>query len=91
MIYYQDENIKIRDICSEDVINLFFCRIDKELNLHDPRPMPKTSKELVDECINYCNRFDTEIMKPLFNQLKLKMLKIENISISLLHTMKAIL
>ncbi len=41
MIYYQDENIKIRDICSEDVINLFSCRIDKELNLHDPRPMPK--------------------------------------------------
>lgn len=62
MIYYQDESIKIRDICSEDVINLFSCRIDRELNLHDPRPIPHTSKELVAECIDYCNRFDTQVM-----------------------------
>lgn len=62
MIYYQDENIKIRDICSEDVINLFSCTIDRELNFYDPRPMPHTSKELVDECINYCNRFDNEMI-----------------------------
>jgi hypothetical protein len=62
MIYYQDDNIKIRDICSEDAIDLFSCRIDKELNLYDPRPMPKTSKELMDECIDFCNRFDIEII-----------------------------
>lgn len=62
MVYYQDDSIKIRDICSEDVINLFSCRIDRELNLHDPRPIPHTSKELVAECIDYCNRFDTEVM-----------------------------
>ncbi len=62
MIYYRDNEIEIRDIRSEDVINLFSCRIDKEINLHDSRPMPNTSKELVEECINYCNRFDVEIM-----------------------------
>lgn len=32
MIYYQDENIMIRDIRSDDVINLFSSRIDKEKN-----------------------------------------------------------
>lgn len=52
MTYYQDDRIEIRDICSEDVISLFACRIDKEINLHDPRPMPNTSRELVDECIS---------------------------------------
>lgn len=76
--YYQDENIKIRDICSEDVINLFSCRIDKELNLHDPRPTPNTSKELVAECINYCKRFDIEIMNENIEDRKYKYFIITN-------------
>lgn len=62
MIYFQDEKIKIRDICSEDVNNLFLCWIDKEINLYDPRPIPRTSVELLEECTDFCNRFDTEIM-----------------------------
>lgn len=78
MIYYQDENIKIRDICSEDVINLFSCRIDKELNLYDPRPIPNTSKELAAECIAYCNRFDTEIMNENIEDRKYKYFIITN-------------
>jgi RimJ/RimL family protein N-acetyltransferase len=78
MIYYQDENIKIRDICSEDIINLFSCRIDKELNLHDPRPIPKTSKELVAECINYCNIFDFEVMNENIENRKYKYFIITN-------------
>lgn len=28
MNYYKDEKLTIRDICMEDVINLFSCRID---------------------------------------------------------------
>lgn len=78
MIYYQDENIKIRDICSEDVINLFSCRIDKELNLHDPMPMPNTSKELMTECINFCNRFDIEIMNENIEDRKYKYFIVTN-------------
>jgi RimJ/RimL family protein N-acetyltransferase len=78
MIYYQDENIKIRDTYSEDVINLFSCSIDKELNLHDPRPMPNTSKELVAECINYCNRFDIEIMNENVEDRKYKYFIVTN-------------
>jgi RimJ/RimL family protein N-acetyltransferase len=78
MVYYQDENIKIRDICSEDVINLFTCRIDKELNMHDPRPMPNKSKELVAECIDYCNRFDIEIMNENIEERKYKYFIVTN-------------
>ena len=62
MIYYQDNKIIIRDICGEDVINLFSCWIDKEINKHDPRPIPKNSKELTEECLDYCSRFDNEVM-----------------------------
>lgn len=62
MIYYQDEKIIIRDICSEDLVDLFICHVDKEINLHDPRPLPNTSMELLEDCKDYCKRFDTEIM-----------------------------
>jgi RimJ/RimL family protein N-acetyltransferase len=72
MIYYQDVKIKIRDICAEDVINLFICQIDKEINLHDPRPLPNTSKELVEECKAYCNRFDNEIINERTEDRKYK-------------------
>lgn len=78
MIYYQDENIKIRDIRSDDVINLFSCRIDKEINLHDPRPIPNTSKELVYECIDFCNRFDNEIINQNIEDRKYKYFIITN-------------
>jgi RimJ/RimL family protein N-acetyltransferase len=78
MIYYQDENIKIRDICSEDVTSLFCCRIDKELNLYDPRPIPNTSKELAAECIDFCNRFDIEIMNENIEDRKYKYFIVTN-------------
>jgi RimJ/RimL family protein N-acetyltransferase len=78
MVYYQDDNIKIRDICSEDVINLFSCRIDRELNLHDPRPLPHTSTELAAECINFCKRFDIEIMNENIEDRKYKYFIITN-------------
>ena len=78
MIYYQDENIKIRDILSDDVVNLFVCRIDKELNLYDPRPIPKTSKELMNECIDFCNRFEAEIMNENIEDRKYKYFIITN-------------
>lgn len=78
MIYYQDENIKIRDIRSDDIINLFSCRIDKELNLYDPRPLPNTSKELMNECIDFCNRFEIEIMNENIEERKYKYFIITN-------------
>lgn len=78
MIYYQDKNIKIRDIRSDDVINLFSSRIDKEINLHDPRPIPKTSKELIDECINFCNRFNNEIINENIEDRKYKYFIVTN-------------
>lgn len=72
MIYYQNNEIAIRDICSKDVINLFSWQIDKELNKYDPRPMPNNSKGLIEECINYCNRFDVEIMSENTQDIKYK-------------------
>ncbi|MDF2821387.1 MAG: N-acetyltransferase [Clostridiales bacterium] len=78
MIYYKDEEIEIRDICKEDVIGLFTTWIDKEINSNDPRPIPKTSKELIAECIDYCNRFDTEIMNENTENRKYKYFIITN-------------
>ena len=78
MIYYKDERIKIRDICDEDVTSLFSCWIDKEINLHDPRPIPTTSKELINECINFCNRFDSEIINGNTKDRKYKYFVITN-------------
>lgn len=78
MIYYQDKEIVIRDICSSDVINLFSWQIDKELNKHDPRPIPNSSKGLIKECIDYCHRFDTEIMSPNIEDIKYKYFIITN-------------
>ncbi|MGH4123449.1 MAG: GNAT family N-acetyltransferase [Clostridium sp.] len=72
MIYYQDNKILIRDIYSSDAINLFTWQIDKELNKHDPRPIPNSSKALIEECINYCHRFDTEIMNENIEDIKYK-------------------
>lgn len=72
MIYYQNNEIVIRDICSSDVINLFSWQIDKELNKHDPRPIPNSSKGLIEECTNYCYRFDTEIMSENTEDIKYK-------------------
>lgn len=72
MIYYQNKDIVIRDICANDVINLFAWQIDKELNKHDPRPMPNSSKELMKECTNYCRRFDNEIMNENAEDIKYK-------------------
>jgi len=78
MIYYQDENIKIRDICDEDVVDLFSCSVDREINLHDPKPLPRSSKELIKECINYCSRFDKEVMNEDTAAIKYKYFIITN-------------
>lgn len=78
MIYYEDNDIKIRDICDEDVISLFSWSIDKEINKHDPRPMPNNSIELLKECMNYCNRFDGEIINKNIQDRKYKYFMITN-------------
>lgn len=62
MIYYEDKDIKIRDICREDITNLFSCRIDRKINKYDPRPIPSSSKDLIEECIRYCNEFDRNVI-----------------------------
>jgi len=77
-VYYQDNEIIIREICSKDVINLFSCWIDKEINVHDPRPMPNNSKELIQECAKYCKRFDMEIVNKNIEDRKYKYFIIVN-------------
>lgn len=72
MIYYEDKNIKIRDLCSEDVVNLFICWVDKEINLYDPRPLPKTSSQLAGECTAFCKRFETEMFNEDIEKRKYK-------------------
>ena len=78
MIYYKDDKIKIRDIEENDVINLFAWSIDKELNQFDPRPLPNTSSELVQECIAYCNRFKNEVINKNTAERKYKYFIITN-------------
>ncbi|SFB35552.1 Protein N-acetyltransferase, RimJ/RimL family [Clostridium frigidicarnis] len=79
MIYYKNDEISIRDICKEDIINLFSWSIDKELNKYDPKPIPRNSKELVQECHNYCTRFDEEVMNENIEDRKYKYFIITNI------------
>lgn len=62
MIYDEDGKIKIRDIEQRDIISLFSCRIDKEINKYDPRPIPSNSKELIQECRIYCNNFERNVI-----------------------------
>lgn len=62
MIYYQDEQIQIRDIVKEDVIYLFSWSIDGEINQFDPRPLPKNTEDLTNECIKFCQRFESLIV-----------------------------
>ena len=78
MVYYRDNQIEIRDIVYSDVISLFSWRIDKALNYHDPRPLPNTSKALLEECTNYCNRFDSEILNEKIEERKYKYFIITN-------------
>ena len=61
MIYYSDKEIKIRSIIPEDIIYLFTWWIDKETNKNDPRPLPNSTLELLQECKWYCERFDLKI------------------------------
>lgn len=62
MIYFQDKEIIIRDISLTDGIYLFTWDIDKEINAHDPRPLPDNTEELLLECTNFCTRFNNDIM-----------------------------
>jgi RimJ/RimL family protein N-acetyltransferase len=72
MVYYQDNEIIIRDICNEDVISLFSWNIDREINRHDPKPLPHLSAELLKECTDYSKRFDNEIMNENVDDRKYK-------------------
>lgn len=78
MIYYEDNEIKIRDIIEEDIINLFSWHIDKEINMHDPRPIPCNSKDLIKECKIYCNIFESEIINKNVEERKYSYFIIEN-------------
>lgn len=78
MIYYQDDKIEIRDICSTDVVSLFSCWVDKEINLYDPRPLPNTSSELIEECKSFCNRFEVEVLNKNLEDRKYKYFIITN-------------
>lgn len=71
-MYYQDDEIVIRDIYSEDIISLFPWSIDKEINRHDPKPLPCSSEELLNECADYCRKFDKEIMNENISDRKYK-------------------
>lgn len=62
MIYYTNDDIKIRDIKDEDVVILFAWWIDQEINRYDPRPIPHNSSSLLKECKNYCRMFAHEVM-----------------------------
>lgn len=70
MVYYKDNEIKIRDIINEDIINLFSWWIDKEININDPRPIPSNSKDLKEECDRYCDKFEIEIMNKNIEERK---------------------
>ncbi|MBS4537044.1 GNAT family N-acetyltransferase [Clostridium sp. D2Q-11] len=70
MIYFKDDDIKIRDVSEEDINSLFSWSIDKTLNEHDPRPLPKNSKELLQECGSFCEKFDIEIINGDVNKRK---------------------
>jgi RimJ/RimL family protein N-acetyltransferase len=79
LIYFQDEEIIIRDIIEEDAISLFGWSIDGEINKYDPRPIPTNSFELLKECESFCKRFETEVMSIEFKQRKYKYFVICNI------------
>jgi RimJ/RimL family protein N-acetyltransferase len=79
LIYFQDEEIVIRDIASQDVISLFTWWVDKEINKYDPRPIPRDSFELLKECESFCKRFDNEVLNSDYKQRKYKYFMIDNI------------
>ncbi len=62
MIYYNDNEITIRDIYRSDITALFSWWIDKSLDEFDPRPFPVDSESLIKECNLYCNVFEKEVM-----------------------------
>jgi RimJ/RimL family protein N-acetyltransferase len=72
MIYYEDSEIKIRDIVDEDISFLFVCRLDKVVNRYDPRPIPGNGSELLAECGEYCRRFQQEIINENPENIKYK-------------------
>ncbi len=37
MIYYEDNELKIRDIIEEDVVNLLIWQLDKDINKHETK------------------------------------------------------
>jgi RimJ/RimL family protein N-acetyltransferase len=48
------------------------CWVDKEINQYDPRPLPRTSLELVKECTAFCKSFDTEVLNEDIKKRKYK-------------------
>ncbi|MTI67650.1 MAG: GNAT family N-acetyltransferase [Firmicutes bacterium] len=78
MIYFKDEEIKIRDVSSDDINYLFMWNIDKELNKYDPKPIPKSTQELLKECKAFCKKFETEIINQDLKKRKYKYFIITN-------------
>lgn len=70
MIFFENNEIKIRDIQASDVVNLLIWRLDREMNRFDPRPIPSNAKELIEECTDHCNRFEEEIFNEDINKRK---------------------
>lgn len=72
MIYYENDEFLIRDICEKDVVRLFFWDSDRELNKYDPKPTPGNTKELLEECKSYCGRIDNEVFNEDAEKVKYK-------------------
>ena len=62
MFYYKNNEFSIRDLQEEDVISLFSWWINKEINKYDPRPIPCNCSELLEECVRYCNMFESDMI-----------------------------
>lgn len=70
MYYYKNDEFAIRDLQEEDIVSLFSWWIDKEINKYDARPIPCNSKQLMEECMRYCNMFESEMINIDINSKK---------------------
>lgn len=61
MIYYQDEDIIIRDVKESDIVDFFSYQLDRDIARYDVRPMPSGPKELLKACESYCDRFINQV------------------------------
>lgn len=61
MIYESKDTYRIRQIEERDVSHLFSWWIDPVLNEFDPRPLPKTPRQLMKECQLFCDMKATQV------------------------------